>query len=96
MDQEILESVSKALMHLLGMVDQFENVFFENVVSLDYRHFLHDQVKVFRDFLLDMESGNYYETCSLLNILLLVVRRACEKWTSHKWKRVSEASPIFN
>ena len=96
MDQEILESVSRTLMHLLGMVNQFENVFYENVVSLDYRHFMHDQVKVFRDFLLDMETGNYYEACSLLNILFLVVKRACEKWTTQKWKRVSETSLIFN
>ena len=72
---------------MLGLANQFESVFFENVISLDYRHFMYDQVKVFRDFMLDMETGTYYESCSLLNMLLLVVRQACEKWTKYTWRK---------
>jgi hypothetical protein len=73
-DPDILENVSTILMHLLGLAIQLESVFFENVAPVEHRHFMHEQVKVFRDFMLDMETGTYYESCSLLNLLLLVTR----------------------
>lgn len=74
LDPDILENVSTILMHLIGLSDQLESIFFENIAPVENRHFMHEQVKVFRDFMLDMETGTYYESCSLLNLLLLVIR----------------------
>ena len=66
-DKDALEKVQKRVVNMVSGLQgkTYEERLVEcGLTTLEERHFMFDQVKVFRDFMLDMETGTYYECSS--------------------------------